>query len=143
MSRQLTTVKPLTMKTVQIELAALSCHYPESGHTPKTLGVISKDWFEAFQELNEYQFKELIKEAKRKCRFFPKISDLSGEAEILKSKKAGDEYLFCGYCEGTITDCRETKGNEQKACKDFSYHATSPYGRRRLEGLKNEMSVKG
>lgn len=126
------------MKAVKMELANLSCHYPESGHTPKTLGVISKDWLEAFGKLNEYQFKELIKEAKWKCKFFPKISDLSEAAKIMENKKPGDEYLLCGYCVGSITDCREMEKPEQEACDSFSYHAGSPYGKRRLESLRRE-----
>ena len=122
-----------------MELANLSCHYPESGHTPKTLKVISVDWFEAFGRLNDFQFKELVKEAKMKCGFFPKIADISESAKVLANKKPGDEFLFCGFCEGSILDCDEMKSNEQMACNSFTYHAASPLGLKRLERERGAM----
>ncbi|MCK5602607.1 hypothetical protein KAR91_12075 [Candidatus Pacearchaeota archaeon] len=115
-------------------MATLNCHYPESKHTPNTLNIISADWFEAFASLSEYQFKELMKLAKKKCKFsFPKIADLGEEAEYLANKTINNEFLFCGFCVGSIAGCKKMYGEHQAACDEHSYHGGSPLGLKRLK----------
>ncbi len=60
------------------ELRKLNFHYPESGHTRETLTEIAVDyWSDLSEEIQtDHQFINAVKQARKVCKFFPKISDI-------------------------------------------------------------------
>ena len=55
-------------------------HYPESGHNGKILQALAMDYYDDLAEegVTEKQFCIAIKTSRKRCKFFPKISDLLG-----------------------------------------------------------------
>jgi len=68
----------LTLPQVQESLMRLVSHYPEAGHTGATLRVIASDYFEDLTEdrTSQEEFLQVVKLARRRCSFFPKVSDI-------------------------------------------------------------------
>ena len=68
----------LNLLTVQKCLIRLNAHYPESGHTAKTIKIVAEDWYEDLQvkHISDERFIALAKEARRENTFFPKIADI-------------------------------------------------------------------
>lgn len=68
----------LQLKDVQLALAKLLNHYPESGHNSNTLGRLAFDWFDLLREegVTQPQFSAGIRHAVKTCRFFPKLADV-------------------------------------------------------------------
>lgn len=66
----------LRLETVVKELIRLSAHYPETGHRPETLKIISNDYYEVFSYLTNENFIDLARWARLNCKYFPKIVDL-------------------------------------------------------------------
>lgn len=56
----------------------LISHYPEAAHTGATLRAISTDYFEDLTEdrTSQEEFLQVVKLARRRCKFFPKVSDI-------------------------------------------------------------------
>lgn len=63
---------------VQELIAGLVYHYPEAGHNGATLRGICEDYFEDFTEdrTSAEEFTQIVKLARKRCKFFPKVSDL-------------------------------------------------------------------
>jgi hypothetical protein len=58
-------------------LTRTAAHYPNSGHTEKTLMIVAEDWFHTFRErLTDRAFIEAVTSARRKCKFFPTETDI-------------------------------------------------------------------
>lgn len=68
----------LKLITVQKCLIRLNAHYPESGHTAKTIKIVAEDWYEDLQSkhISDERLIALVKEARRENIFFPKIADI-------------------------------------------------------------------
>lgn len=68
----------LTLRDVQASLAKLCSHYPEAGHNGDSLRQISADYFEDLTDdrTSSEEFAEVVKLARRRCKFFPKIADI-------------------------------------------------------------------
>lgn len=56
----------------------LVSHYPEAGHTGATLKSICTDYFDDLTEdrTSAEEFAAVVRMARRRCQFFPKVSDL-------------------------------------------------------------------
>jgi hypothetical protein len=58
-------------------LTRTAAHYPNSGHTPKTLKIVAEDWFHSFDgKLTDRSFIEAISIVRRKSNFFPTESEI-------------------------------------------------------------------
>ena len=68
----------LQIKDIQLALAKLLNHYPESGHNSNTLGRLAFDWFDLLSEdgVTQKQFSAGIRHSVKTCRFFPKLADV-------------------------------------------------------------------
>lgn len=54
----------------------MSAHYPNSGHSLKTVKIIADDWFRNFGEVPEAIFVNLIDDIIDTKKFFPVIGDV-------------------------------------------------------------------
>ena len=63
---------------VQLALAKLLNHYPESGHNTTSLGKLAFDWHDLLTEegVTQKQFSAGVRHAVKTCRFFPKLADV-------------------------------------------------------------------
>ena len=63
---------------VQLALAKLLNHYPESGHNMTSIGKLAFDWHDLLTEegVTQKQFSAGIRHAVKNCRFFPKLADV-------------------------------------------------------------------
>ena len=68
----------LRITDVQLALAKLLNHYPESGHNRKSIEKLAFDWFDLLQEegVTQRQFSAGMRHAVKTCRFFPKLVDV-------------------------------------------------------------------
>lgn len=68
----------LTLTIILREMIGLLPHFPEAGYTGKTLTPLARDWFELLQEehVSERAFLLAIREVKKRCRFWPKLSEV-------------------------------------------------------------------
>ncbi len=66
------------MADVQMALVRLYSHYPESGHDLDGLQQIAADYFEDLTDdrTSQEEFLQVVKLARRRCKFFPKIADI-------------------------------------------------------------------
>lgn len=68
----------LQITDVQLALAKLLNHYPESGHNATSIGKLAFDWFDLLteEEVTQPQFSAGVRHAVKNCRFFPKLADV-------------------------------------------------------------------
>ena len=68
----------LQITDVQLALAKLLNHYPESGHNTTSLGKLAFDWHDLLVEegVTQKQFSSGVRHAVKTCRFFPKLADV-------------------------------------------------------------------
>ena len=68
----------LQITDVQLALAKLLNHYPESGHNISSLGKLAFDWHDLLTEegVTQKQFSAGVRHAVKTCRFFPKLADV-------------------------------------------------------------------
>ena len=68
----------LQITDVQLALAKLLIHYPESGHNTTSLGKLAFDWHDLLVEegVTQKQFSSGVRHAVKTCRFFPKLADV-------------------------------------------------------------------
>jgi hypothetical protein len=68
----------LQPQDVQVAMAKLLNHYPESAHNLKTISRLSADWFDLLKEegVTKRQFSAGMRHAVKTCRFFPKLVDV-------------------------------------------------------------------
>ena len=68
----------LTENLVRQALENLKYHYPEAGHDRKSLDIISHGYFEdlSTEIQTDNQFRAAVKQSRKDCNFFPKISDI-------------------------------------------------------------------
>jgi hypothetical protein len=73
----------------------LACHFPNSGHTTKTMKVVTVDWFREFNRIPDQGFVQVVDEALRVIHYFPVIADLWDAA-----KKTGlcDRCKYRNFC---------------------------------------------
>lgn len=55
------------------------------------------------------------------------------DTKHFENKKTNQEFMICGFCVGSITDCDKMFGEHQAACDEHSYHGGSPLGQKRLK----------
>ncbi len=88
-------------------LTRTASHYPNSGHTLKTLSVVSEDWYETFRDrLTDRAFIEAITKARRLSNFFPTEKDVfaaAGEGLIPECNKC--DYFTRKSCDGGKANC--------------------------------------
>ena len=63
---------------VQLALAKLLNHYPESGHNATSIAKLAFDWHDLLNEegVTQKQFSAGVRYAVKTCRFFPKLADV-------------------------------------------------------------------
>ena len=68
----------LQITDVQLALAKLLIHYPESGHNTTSLGKLAFDWHDLLVEegVTQKQFSSGVRHAVKTCKFFPKLADV-------------------------------------------------------------------
>ena len=68
----------LRITDVQLALAKLLNHYPESGHNMTSIGKLAFDWHDLLTEegVTQKQFSSGVRHAVKTCRFFPKLADV-------------------------------------------------------------------
>lgn len=68
----------LTKTDVDRGLVQLLPHYPEAGHNGKSISILADDWFDLLSEedVSSTEFAAALRQAKKRCRFFPKLADL-------------------------------------------------------------------
>lgn len=68
----------LQITDVQLALAKLLNHYPESGHNTTSLGKLAFDWHDLLTEegVTQKQFSSGVRHAVKTCKFFPKLADV-------------------------------------------------------------------
>lgn len=80
----------LDVKIVWQAIFRLLNHYPESGHNKQTLAKLSEDYWEDFKAegiTTVEQLKPSLSLARRRCKFFPKSSDIISAYKELKAKR--------------------------------------------------------
>ncbi len=96
----LTLTQSLKAETVAEMLTRTAAHYPNSGHTPKTLKIVAEDWYYTFKgQLTDRGFIEAITKARRLGKFFPTEADIFAASGLNSSKVCKDcEYYNHGKC---------------------------------------------
>jgi hypothetical protein len=79
----------ITLKSVQRILANYVLHYPEAGQNGESLVALANDYFEDLRDENvsDELFLIAARNARKVCRFFPKIADILVEVEKNKEKQ--------------------------------------------------------
>jgi len=81
----------ITLKSVQRILANYVLHYPEAGQNGESLVVLANDYYEDLRDENisDELFLIAAKNARKVCRFFPKIADI-----MIEVAKAGEKMAM-------------------------------------------------
>lgn len=112
---------------VQAALFSLMAHFPESGHNGETLKMVSEDYFEDMLEerVTAKEFEMAVKHSRRKCNFFPKVSDIISSCHELRSnppKRITVDRLSIPEETDNLTE-EEIEQNKQRVeiiCKQLS-----------------------
>lgn len=88
----------MNLKTIQESLIGLNAHYPDSGHTLKSLRLIAEDWVEDFASFTTEKFIFSVKYARRHCGFFPKTSDIFRASEAFVEPRQSTDVRMIGEC---------------------------------------------
>lgn len=90
----------------------MSAHFPNSGHTTKTLATVTEDWFETFHgKVTDRAFIEAVTIARRKSKgFFPSENDVF---EVIGLNPEHD-CTKCSYRK------RGTCLEDKQGCKSFT-----------------------
>lgn len=97
-------------------LTRTAAHFPNSGHTAKTLKIVAEDWFYSFSgKTTDRAFIEAITVARRKSKFFPSEADVF---EVLGVNPSHD-CKVCQYYKGGNCANLKKPGFEAKFCGSF------------------------
>lgn len=104
----------MTLDLVKTAVTRLSCHYPNSGMSPKAMDIVAEDWCADFNaaRITPEKFARMVILSRRRSKFFPSLADmLEFSREISEVDRRAKDLLF-SLPEPELTDAQKEKDRE-------------------------------